>query len=530
MRGSDEELLGMMPADSTDVAVVAYLDPGASQKVNLLRIADAFPDLGTREDMENGLRSALDEALDPIGLNSAVLDWVGVEAGIAVDLNVGEAEPTFVALIDTDDEDAAAADLEEARANTPEQGWRSSDHDGVEVWSNEDDQAAVAMVGGAVVVGNATAAVTGAIDAAHGRAPALHEAEAFTSVVSQLPESKLGLLYVDMARLAEGLRTLTQSLGGDPSADAAFDDLAMMRGFAMSLSAEPDGLAIDGSTVFDVSKMSDDMRAQLSAPDVENRLLGWVPGDAFAVAAVQRIDLAAATFASELETSDPDSFRQLERLGVIGSDGLLSNLSGDVVFEGGPDETGRPGVAAIIGTDDAAVARRTLDALARLALSDSLLASRSGVRPFAVSEDSGTAALFRSSASPWRSEDYRGVTIVSLVGPVPAGYAVTSDGTAIVATSPEHIKRVIDTNEDGADITEDPGFTAAVSSVPTSAGMLYVDVQRARDAIRAALPPDTVSRFDEAVIVRNLGPIAAVVVGAEGDQDHQRFRVLVRIP
>ena len=124
----------MMPADRTDVAVVAYLDPSAGQKVNLLRMADRFPALGDREELTGRLHTLLDRALQPVGLDSGVLDWVGVEAAVAVDLDLPQ-DANVAVMIDTDDEEAAATDLETVRASTSERGWASSEHNGIEVWS-----------------------------------------------------------------------------------------------------------------------------------------------------------------------------------------------------------------------------------------------------------------------------------------------------------------------------------------------------------------------------------------------------------
>ena len=107
-------------------------------------------------------------------------------------------------------------------------------------------------------------------------------------------------------------------------------------------------------------------------------------------------------------------------------------------------------------------------------------------------------------------------------------YAVVGD-VAIVATSPAQIERVIDTKGSGSSITSDPGFTSATQNVPTSDGVLYLDVAAIVDAVRQQLPPQVRAEFDDQA-GKDLAPIEAVVAGSENSADEQRMRLLVRIP
>ena len=67
LRGSGEQLLDKVPADA-DVVVTVYLDPSAGQKVNLLRMADEIPSLGSSEEISGQIEDAIDEALSASGL------------------------------------------------------------------------------------------------------------------------------------------------------------------------------------------------------------------------------------------------------------------------------------------------------------------------------------------------------------------------------------------------------------------------------------------------------------------------------
>ena len=101
-----------MPA-SADVVFVAHLDPAASQKMNLFRMAEKFPALGSEEELRQKLNDALDSVLADTGMTHEDLAWVGGEAGGYVD--VGAGTPSFAIMVATDDEAAASAAMQRMR-------------------------------------------------------------------------------------------------------------------------------------------------------------------------------------------------------------------------------------------------------------------------------------------------------------------------------------------------------------------------------------------------------------------------------
>ena len=82
LRGAPESVLDKVPA-SADVVVVAHLDPAASQKMNLFRMAEKFPALGSEAELTQKLNDTLDSMLTDTGLTHQDLAWVGGEAGPA---------------------------------------------------------------------------------------------------------------------------------------------------------------------------------------------------------------------------------------------------------------------------------------------------------------------------------------------------------------------------------------------------------------------------------------------------------------
>ncbi len=115
MRGSSEQLVGLVPAEA-DVFATVYLDPSAGQKVNLLSLAEQFPDLGDEEDVSRQVDDLLDEALSDAGLtHEDVMPWLGSQLGVSVEI-AEDGTPHAAALIATTDPDASRDAIEKAVA------------------------------------------------------------------------------------------------------------------------------------------------------------------------------------------------------------------------------------------------------------------------------------------------------------------------------------------------------------------------------------------------------------------------------
>src|SRR4029079_14176752 len=67
LRGAPGVVLDMVPANA-DVVFVAHLDPAVSQKANLFRMTEKFPDLGSREELTQRFNELVDQALSGSGL------------------------------------------------------------------------------------------------------------------------------------------------------------------------------------------------------------------------------------------------------------------------------------------------------------------------------------------------------------------------------------------------------------------------------------------------------------------------------
>jgi hypothetical protein len=508
MRGSGELLLSKIPA-SADVVVVAYLDPSAGQKVNLLRIESRFPATGASQQVGQKASRALDMVLHGVGLDHTDASWVGPEVAVTVDFNASGPPATGI-LLATSDESAARASLQKLRGAPAAQllKWSTEEHGGIQVSigtsSIPGSSVSFAIVDGVVVIGNDKRVVEGVIDSAQGKVPALDGSTDFQRTMADLPTGRLGFAYVNPVSM---LGLLEQSPAFQAAAaGSGIGDLKAVKGIGVTLSAEPGGLAIDKSIRYDSAQLSPQTRALLSAPPHANPLLKMVPAGAYGVFTQEHLDLTLKSLIDRLQASGQGQGAALAGPGL--SD-LLAVLSGDVAIEARSGSSGPFGGALLLGTKDEAGMQSSLDSLA---------AFIPGV----------------GGGGSWKTELYKGVTIRYLqvaggsgAGRTPA-FAVIK-GAGVVASSVDELHAIVDVSKGDADIASAPGFASATGTVPQRGSLLYLDVQRMVGDILATLPADARAAFDRGP-GQNLKPIQSITWGSGGDAGHQRSRLFIQIP
>ena len=444
LRGSGEAILDKIPA-SADVVVTANLDPAASQKMNLLRMASKFPALGGQDGLQQRLNETLDDLLRDVGMTHEDVRWVGSEVGLYVDVKSAQ-DTSYAALIATDDEAAAAASLQKFRAGLESQGasFHVSDHDGVQITgSTTPEHPSFAIVEGVVVLGSDEGAVSGVIDTAHG-GPAIADDPAFQRVSGALPQSRLGIGFVNTGQLLGTFGDVVGAAGlttGVTSLDA-------LDGAGISVSAESDGLALDTVMMYDDAKLSDVQRQTLSAADHPNQLIDLIPEGALGMYAVEHLDAAIADQVDRISASDPQADEEFKRLGLTGPGGLVSQLTGEVAAAASPEAGPIPvGGVLLFGTKDPDATSKWLDTtLQRLPL---------GAGGASCSFE-GTCRVIREPVR-WATEEHSGIPITYASGAaLPVAYAVIGD-VAVLGSSRPQVEHVIDVLRGGGTISEDPG-------------------------------------------------------------------------
>lgn len=509
MSGSGEQLMEQVPA-GVDIVLTAYLDPAASQKVNLFRMAGRFAGADPDTQLLGQWNEFLDQVLASAGLNHNDLGWVGSQVAFEANLQPGGL-PSAAFLIDATDVDAASRTLQTVRESPAAGGsaWHDSEYKGVTVSSSAPSRArlegalAYAIAEDTVVLGSSTQAVDAVIDTQQGGA-SMQDSSDFQATLQGLPEGRLAMAYLRPGDVLAAIRQQLPVGEGLPGALFQSDGpstIDAVRGVGMTLAAEPDGVALDVNVAYDSARLPAEVRAQMDAPPTPNTLTALVPANAYGVMLQQHVGDSLKAALAQLDTRAPQVARGLEDAGISGAGGLLDSLTGDMAIALLPGASVAPvNGALVLGSTDARKMQAVLDHIRALA----------------------------EIPGAWKTEDYRGTTVTYLArtgagDPAPA-YAVV-DGAGVLATSLDPVEAVIDAQANDANISSSIAYTDAIAKVPTASGVLFLDVRGLIAGIGSALPSDARTALDQ-----QLGSVTAVVAGSETDASHQHTRLLIEIP
>jgi len=498
MAGSDAKLLERVPA-TADVTFTVNLDPAAGQKLNMIRMITAFPDVGDEQELRRQLNEALDEALADTGLTRDDLDWVGSGVAGFVDLDRGLEEPRGAVLLAVDDEEGANAALDALVRASEDRGERITieERDGVRVYTNGDEgMGAAALVDGVMVFASGESVIDEVI-ATVDDGDSLAASPTFTATMAELPEDHLAMAYVNVPDLMESLDEYMAGAGVVPGQLNSEG----VEGAAATLSAEPTGFAIDAFATIDASQLTDEQRAALGDDHV-NALVGLVSADAFGFAAQTGIDVTIRQALDDLAQQDPAIAAELERFGVSGPGGLASIIGPDMAFEVTPGTPLTVGGAFMVTTTDPAAMRTLMDRWA------------------------GQLGPTLPGGGRWIEAEHAGVAFVYLGGPaeLPVAYGVVDD-VAVIAASPDELMRIVDLSQGSGDsIGDDPGYAVASARVPTEDAVLYLNVDDIVAAVSEQIDAQIAAQLDA------LEPVATLTIGTSSDLEGSRVRVFVEIP
>jgi hypothetical protein len=520
LRGTGDVIDQMVPGNIT-VYVTVYLDPALKQKLNLRDLAKKFPDLADSEILDRRIDQALDQVLNETGLKAKdIRPWLGSQVALAVRWN--SYKPLGAFLVASKDDPMARAALAKLRAGPQgsSERWTEETHGGVVIsigYRGAELDGAYAMIDHTVVLGDPVM-IKDIIDASQGKAANIGDSDRFTGTVASLPTERLALAYVDFGPLLGQIRRAIEAGGGPDLSQisSSFGRLDAFSGLGATLSAQPEGMALDLTFGFDRSKLTADQREILAEVPHQNSVLSFTPKDAYGVLAATGFRQTIQAAIDEFKKSDPAAFADLDA--QVGLSQMVGHLSGDFGVEVSPgtESSHLPAGALLIDTSDDSGMRTFLDHVASL-----------------VTEELAKTAP-RAPSSRFLHQTYRGVDVsylsgseLSAFGVIPA-YAVT-DGTAIVGSSLEEVEAIIDARTDGMNVTSAPNLVAATSADELSNnGMMYLDLEAIIRDVRSALPPDELARFD-ASGGSNLGPLKAFILAARNGSDHTDLRMFLLV-
>jgi hypothetical protein len=514
----------MVPSDAA-LYVNVNFDPPASQKLAVQSLLNKFPALNdqARSATVNGW---LDTAFSTTGLNhDDISPWLGSEMSIALPASGLSAltqtggggssrSPTVIVLIASKDDGKAQAALDKFRSGPvgAMDHWTTSVHDGVTVASDTGGTSggAYAITSHTVIVASSADAADAVIDTAQGKRANLQSAGGYTKVESQLPADRLGLFYLDVPAV---LRQLASSMGSTSTGQSAVSGAQAYGPLGVALAASSDGIALDGTENYDTSKLTADQRTQLGLAPHTNGSLAFVPRTAFGMVAFTGLQQTLKGVLTTVAPAGSTIASTLQQFGVTGSGGIITHLSGDAGIEvDQPPGQTVPAGALMFGTDSTAAAQSFLDSLM-----SSVCRQTNACDPSQVA-----------------TQIDQGVTIssvpVSGVGGsgVEPSWAV-SHGWAIIGSSPDEVRAVLDSPASGSGITTSPTYKAVTSHVGTSNnGMVYVDVPAVLSAIRKALPPDAQTSYDSSA-APYLNHFGALAFSEQNASDHMTFSLFVGI-
>jgi len=441
---------------------------------------------------------------------------------VAMAFRFDGSKPLGAFLVASKDDSMARAALAKARAGpqASRERWTEETHGGVVISIGHGDagpDGAYAMIENTVVLGDPVM-IRDIIDASQGKTANIGDSDRFTHTVASLPTERLALAYVDFGPLLGQLRRAIEQ-GGAPDlsqVSSSFGQLDALTGMGATLSAQPEGMALDLTLGFDGSKLTADQRKIMAEVPHQNSVLSFTPKDAYGVLAATGFQQTIQAALDEFKKEDPGNFARLDA--EVGLSAVVGDLSGDFGIEASPggQRSQLPAGALLIGTSNEAGMRAFLDHVATM-----------------VTEALSRAAP-RAPAFRFLHQTYRGVDVtylpgsdLSASGVIPA-YAVTR-GAVIVGSSLEEVEAIIDAKTDGVNVTSAPNLVAATSAGELSNnGMMYFDLEAIVRDVRNALPPDELARFDTSG-GSNLGPLKAFILTTRNGSNHTDLRMFLLI-
>lgn len=475
------------------------VEPSAAQDAALRELLGHFPSIDG-VDAERPLFEQLTEHIDEmllaeettISWEEDVDPWFDGRVAFAVtELEIAAPDsddplappplPDWVAMVGVTDVAAADAAIErviaEAGADAPT--FTETQHAGITIHASDAGEGAYAITDDQVVLGQSADAIRAAIDTRAAAGSSLAEAEAITSLTEQLPSDWLVFGTYDMTGLmADALAQADAEAAGITEAFGELFAHQPARG-AFAISADGDRLWMDGA--------SDAPTGPLAPENANRGLADEVPSDALyysesgnigemLVAVIEPLKQAALedpTVAEQVETFEAALGADLEELFVWIDDGaIVLGWDGESPYGG-----------FVLVPNDMDAAQRRLDQLASFAELGSLDPS-SGVSVTEEQVGDATITTIRwedASAEPDR------------VLPTPPGvvveYTVTSD-RVLIGLGDTFVRRALEL--DAADaLAAEPRYTDALSELGgvTNAGVTWIDLAGAREALEAALLP-----------------------------------------
>ncbi len=461
------------PADAA-VYVNVYLQPSSGQKMNLLGLVGRVPGFRDPATVEEKIQEVAQRLFGTAGMDygADVRPWLGSQVALAVTPpGAGGSTPRLLIL-------AAVKDPVAARAAVPRLMARTGATYAPEAYRGQQAMMSAgtsyALLDNLLVVADSPERLRAALDANADAAPSLADSAAYAAAMRTVPADHLASVYVNLGRLAPS--DADGHLGGYATA-------------ALALTAEPDGVHLDGSAPFAADIASPAARAAFALGSRGASLTSWMARSVAAellVFGLQQglLDLEAEMAVAPSFAPASDALNQMRAIAAIG---LGINVDRDLLplFDG-----------------EAALALRSLDAAG---LHGQLL-----LRP--VDPVAAQAALDRmrdglvERGSAVSTSQAAGATVTGVTVPEVGhvAYALV-DGVVVLALDPADVAAALEAHAGGDTLATDDRYAAPFKLVRPHAGNeIWSDIPALLDAAASIFDPGSELRD----ILHQIGELA----------------------
>jgi uncharacterized protein DUF3352 len=460
------------PAD-TAVYASAYLQPSAGQQTSLFGLIGKLQGFGDPAAMEQKIDEIAQRLLGGAGIDylADVRPWLGAQIAIAASPGTDGEAPGMLLLAGVKDSTAASAAVPRLLAAS---GVRLSR----EVFRGRglmtSQGTSYALLDDLLIVASTPARLRAALEAEANLAPSLADSAAFAAAMREVPTDRLASVYIDLPRVV-GLGD-EATLGGFGTA-------------ALAITADADGLHLDGFAPFATDGASEAARRAHALGDRTSTLADWIPQ----AAAAEAVVFGAADSFDDLESSldGEDAFAPavdaLNQLRAVAAIGLGVNVDRDVLplFDGeaaialGRIEDDGPHGQLLLRPTDPSAAGAALDRM-RTALAD------------------------RGSRVTTRRVAGAVITTVAVPGVATVAYALV-DGVVVVGLAGADVAAALEAHAAGDTLARDQRYRGAFELTGGHAGNeFWTDAPSLVDALAGIFDPGTEVRD----ILHQIGELA----------------------
>jgi hypothetical protein len=461
-----------VPAD-TAVYVNAYLQPSAGQQMNLFGLIGRLRGFGDQATLGAKIDEVAGRLLGQAGIDYAgdVRPWLGAQIAIAAAPGEAGSPPSELLL-------AAVKDSAAARASVPDLfapmkvAFKREAFRGHALMTSE--ATSYALLDDLLVVASTPERLRAAIEADADIAPSLADSPSFTAAMREVTSDHLASVYLDLPRAAglpEG-----RLLGGFGTA-------------AIALTAEADGLHLEGAARFAADAASDEARTAFSLGGHSSTLAGWMPRTTSAEvvlfgAAQSFEDLEASLAGNSAFAPAVDALNQLRGIAALG---LGINFNRDLL---------------LLFDAEAAVALQSLDADG---FHGQILLRPSDVAAAKASLDRMRSGLAdRGSKVTKRQVAGTSVTSVAVPQIGTVAYALL-DGVVILGLDESDVAAALEAHDAGETLETDDRYSATFEFASRHAGNeLWADIPSLVDALAGTFDPGSELRD----ILHQIGELA----------------------